>query len=115
MDFILSELQRNEVEIDMKSLEYHIECLSTEHHTLYQEILVQSVDLREIFYRMKINNFGHAMAYLTLVYLSNCSEDEVRMAVQLVSVSLKQINLERYRIGNRFYQRLWQNIGQLFK
>ena len=54
---------------------------------MYEEMAtrVEAVDLPDIFNDMNVNNFGRAMAYLTLVYMLKGSENMTREAVRLVA------------------------------
>ena len=56
-------------------------------------------ELLDVFYEMNVNSFGRAMAYLTLVYLTNAPEDETREAVRLVAAPLKDMNFTAFQTG----------------
>ena len=55
---------------------------------------------------MNVNNFGRAMAYLTLVYLMTDSEDETRRAVRLVVVPLIGFDINAFRIEENCFRRI---------
>ena len=85
MEIILDELQKNNVDIDMRTLSHHVNYLLDKHRDIYQSIVSRSPDLATIFYEIDVINFGRAMAYLTLVYLTKVSEAEIRVAVATIS------------------------------
>ena len=84
MEIILDELQKNNVDIDMRTLSHHVNYLLDKHGDIYQSIVLHCPDLVTIFYEINVINFGRAMAYLTLIYLTKVSEAEIHVAVQLV-------------------------------
>ncbi len=80
MEVILDELQRNNVDIDMRTLSYHLSYLMNRHKTVYNRLVtcVNGHELSYVFSKMNANNFGRIMAYLTLVYMVKESEDVTR-------------------------------------
>ena len=70
MEVILDELQKNNVDIDMRTLSHYVNYLLDRHGSIYQSIVSRCPDLVTIFYKIDVVNFGRAMAYLTLVYLT---------------------------------------------
>ena len=56
-----------------------------------------------IFHKIHVVNFGCAMAYLTLVYLTIVSEDEIRVAVQLVAKRLRGFDFAKFKIEESFF------------
>ena len=62
---------------------------------MYEQIAILPVALVETFNEINVNNFGRAMAHLTLVYLKNIPEDEIREAVHLVATILRDKNYKR--------------------
>lgn len=73
MEVILNELRRNDVDVDILTLSYHIKHILKEHAVVaYIEMRnrVNHNDMREIFDMMNVNNFGRAMAYLTLTIIT---------------------------------------------
>ena len=48
---------------------------------------------------MNVNNFGRAMAYLTLIYLMDIPEDAERKAVRLVATIMKDMEITRLEQG----------------
>ena len=93
MDVILNELHKNGILIDIDTLKHYLKTIKEDHEFIYNAI-VHSCDLRELFYEMEVNNLGRALTYLTYVYVSNRSEEDIRRAVQLVAVPLKRCVLE---------------------
>ena len=90
MEVIADELQKNGVNINVETLSEHIQYILDN----YRDCFNDSVDrltreelLLDVFHEMNVNNFGPAMAYLTLVYrMSHISkEDTVRQAVRLTA------------------------------
>ena len=83
IEIILDELQKNnvDIDIDMRTLSHHVNYLLDKHGSIYQSIVSRCLDLVTIFYEIDVINFGPAMAYLTLVYLTKVSEAEIRVAV----------------------------------
>ena len=77
-------MQNGDVDIDMRTLSYHIQQCLEQYKTMYEKMAILPVDLVETFNEINVNNFGRAVAYLTLVYLKNIPENEIREAVHLV-------------------------------
>lgn len=100
MDVILDELQNGGIDIDMKTLSYHINHSLEEYKTLYEQmaIRVDADSFHEIFHGINVNSFGRAMAYLTLIYSSNIAEDKMREAVNLVVTVLKDMDLTAFKV-----------------
>lgn len=67
-----------------------------------QAYVAHSLDLTNIFYEIDVNNFVRAMAYLTLVYLTNAPEDEMHQAVCLVATVLKDMDFTAFKIDECF-------------
>ena len=99
MDLIFDELRKNSVDIDKNTLSHYINDLLEHHKIVYDQarMCTDSGDLTTIFNHMNVENFGHAMAYLTLVYLMNEPEDVTRQAVRLVSIPLKRIVFTKFK------------------
>ena len=83
MEVIVDELQRNNIDIDIRKLSHHINEIIDRHEALYGEMAVRlnPEDLSNVFTEMNVNSFGRLMAYLTLVYIMDISEDTRRKAV----------------------------------
>ena len=114
MEVILDELWKNDVDINTRTLSHHVNYILKHHEALYNE-MVESIDsdeLSNVFVEKNVNNFGRAMAYLTLIYLMHASEDTTRRAVRLVAAPLKSFDLSAYRIEESFFRRM---IRQVFK
>ncbi len=118
MDLILDELQRNNVEIDMSTLSHHINYLIERHKRAYGN-MVRQVNreniFREVFFQIKVVNFGHAMAYLSIVYLMNESEEFTREAVRLVDLPMKSFDFLAFKIQDDLFHRLRSFIRRIFK
>ena len=84
MEVIWDELNKSGVKIDMRVLKHYIARI------LDQAGIERTLDLIDIFHKMEVNNFGRVMVYLGFIYVSKSSEQDVRRAVQLVSVTLKR-------------------------
>ena len=80
------------------------QCLE-EYKTMYEEMAtrVEAVDLPDIFNDMNVNNFGRAMAYLTLVYMLKGSENVTREAVRLVATVLKDMDFTVFNVEQSFF------------
>ena len=114
MEVILYELQKNEINIDMETLSYHInECLHR-YKSAFQSLPIptESFDLAILFHKIGVINFGRAIAFLTFVYLLKESEEVMRNAVQLVAPLLKTLNLRKYKIV--FFHKLISHVKGLF-
>ena len=113
-EVIVDELRKNDVNIDATTLSRHINDILDRHETLYDEIAVRlnPEDLPRVFTEMNVNSFGRAMAYLTLVYLMDISEDAEREAVRLVAVILKDMNITRGEGG--FFLRMLLRVRRMF-
>ena len=70
MDLIFDELNKNNVDTERNTLSYHINYLLEHHKALHDHarMCAQSEDLDIIVDHLNVQHFGHAMAYLTLVY-----------------------------------------------
>ena len=107
MEIIVNELQRNSVNIDKRTSSHHINEILDRHGELYGEIAARlnPEDVSNVFTEMNVNNFGRAMAYLTLIYLLDIPEDARRKAVCLVTTIMKDMKITRMEGG--FFQRLF--------
>ena len=116
MELILGELQKNNVDIDMRTLSYHISYLLKHHEMTYNEMVarVKADELSTIFSEMDVNNSGRAMAFLTYVYVLKGSEDVTRRAVRLVAVVLKDMDLAAFKVEESFLQRMFAGIRRMF-
>ena len=66
MEVTLDELRENGVDIDMAVLSNHIHQCLKQSKTMYEQMAILPVSVLEIFEEMNVNNFGRAMAFLTL-------------------------------------------------
>ncbi len=100
MDWILDELRKNNVEINMKILLHHINYLIERHDLEYGHMLpyVNRDNISKVFTEINVINFGRAMAYLSLVYLLKESEEVTRDAVRLVATPMKNIDFTTFKI-----------------
>ena len=114
MEVILDELQKNNVDIDMRTLSHHVNYLLDKHGDIYQSIVSRCPDLVTIFYEIDVVNFGRAMAYLTLVYLTKVSGDEARVAVQLVAKRLRNFDFAKFKIEESFFDKIMSIFQRLF-
>ena len=98
MEVILDELQKYTVDMNMKTLSYYINDLLQQHETLYKQFTerLKFDEVSVVFAETRVNNFGRAMAFLTLVYLMKAPEDVTREAVRLVATPLKNFDLIYY-------------------
>ena len=80
MEVVLDELRKNNVDIDMTKVSYHMHQCLEQYKTMYDKMAtpVEAVHLPDIFNDMNVNSFGPAMAYLTLVYVLKGSENVTR-------------------------------------
>ena len=101
MELILDELQKNNVEMNLKTLSHYINDLAEQHKTLYTQFTerVKFDEICVVFAEARVNNFGRAMAFLTLVYLMKAPEDVTREAVRLVATPLKNFDLIYYNVN----------------
>ena len=114
MDVILDELRKNNVDIDMTTLSYHIHQCLEQYKTMYEQMTVLPVNLPEIFAETKVNSFGRAMAFLTLVYIMKESEDVTRKAVSLVAMVFKEMDLTPFKIEDSFFRRMVSYVRRAF-
>ena len=116
MEVILDELRKNNVDIDMTTLSYHIHQCLEQYKTMYEQMAIRvgPVGLPGIFNDMNVNNFGRAMAYLTLVYVLDIPENAMREAVRLVATVLKDMDLSVYKVEESFLQRMFSWIRRVF-
>jgi hypothetical protein len=112
VEVILNELQKNGVDIDMRTLSHHINCLLERHEELYNQMIlnVNPNEIHVVFNTINATNFGRAMAYLKLVYLIPPSEDTTRTAVRLVAAPLKSFDLRTFWIEESFFHRVISRI-----
>ena len=116
MEVVLDELRKNNVDIDMTTVSHHMHQCLEQYKTMYEEMAtpVEAVDFPDIFKDMNVNNFGRAMAYLTLVYVLKGSENVTREAVQLVATVLKDMDLTAFNVEQSFFQRTLSGIGHVY-
>ena len=114
MEIILDELQKNNVDIDMRTLSHHVNYLLDKHGDIYQSIVSRCPDLVTIFYEINVINFGRAMAYLTLIYLTKVSEAEIRVAVQLVAKRLRGFDFAKFKIEEGIFDKIMPIFQRLF-
>ena len=116
MEVVLDELRKNNVDIDMTMVSYHMHQCLEQYKTMYEEMAthVEAVDLPDIFNDMNVNNFGRAMAYLTLVYVLKGSENVTREAVRLVATVLKDMDLKPFKIKDSFFKRIVSCVRHAF-
>ena len=107
MEDIVDELQKNTVDIDILILSQRINYVLDRHKKLYGEMAerLSPEELLGVFAEMNVNSFGRAMAYLTLIYLMNISEDVKREAVRLVAPVLRNVGVTRVEEG--FFRRMF--------
>ena len=79
----------------MTTLSYHIDQYLEQYKTMFEKIIILTLDLPEIFEEMDVNNFGRAVAFLTYVYVLKGSEDVTRKAARLVAPILRDVNITR--------------------
>ena len=84
------------------------------HGDIYQSIVSRCPDLSIIFYEIDEVNFGRAMAYLTLVYLTKVSEAEIRLAVQLVAKHLRGFDFAKLKNEESFFDKIMPIFQCLF-
>ena len=114
MEIILDELQKNNVDIDMRTLSHHVNYLLDKHGDIYQSIVSRCPDLVTVFYEINVINFGRAMAYLTLIYLTKVSEAEIRVAVQLVAKRLRVFDFAKFKIEESIFDKIMPIFQRLF-
>ena len=114
MEIILDELQKNNVDIDMRTLSHHVNYLLDKHGDIYQSIVSRCPDLVTVFYEINVINFGRAMAYLTLIYLTTVSEAEIRVAVQLVAKRLRGFDFAKFKIEESIFDKIMPIFQRLF-
>jgi hypothetical protein len=112
MEVILNELQKNGVDIDMRTLSHHVNFLLECHEALYNQMIlnVNPDEMHVVFNTINVTNFGCAMAYLILAYLIHASEDTTRSAVRLVTAPLKCFDLRAFWIEESFFRRVISRI-----
>ena len=110
MEIIADELRKNGVHIDITILSQHIHAILDNYRDTYNEATnrLNSTQLLNIFNEMNVNSIGRVMAYLTLVYRMNISEeDTVREAVRLAVPALRNIA----RVEGSFVRRICSGVG----
>jgi hypothetical protein len=78
IDILFDELKRNEIDIDKKTLSFHINTLINKHRDIYCEMSTHNLNLEQINKEINVTNFGCIIAYLALVCLQNDSEESIR-------------------------------------
>ncbi len=70
MEVILDELQKNNVDIDMRTLSYHLNYLMSRHKRIYTHVVrcVNGHELSYVFSKMNANNFDDTMLGSKLVF-----------------------------------------------
>ena len=102
MDVIFDELQRNNVDIDMRTLSYHITYCLEHHESTFRTMYASPLDLTMIFHEINVNNFGRAISYLAFVYMLRESEEITRGAVKLAATALKSFDFTEFKIEESF-------------
>ncbi len=107
MDWILDELRKNNIDIDMKTLSHHINYLIKRHDWEYGHMVafVNRDNISQVFTEINVINFGRAMAYLSIVYLLKESEEVTCAAVHLVAMPMKNIDFTAFKIEESFFHR----------
>ena len=80
--------------------------LLDKHEDIYQSIVSRCLDLVTIFYEIDVINFGRAMARF--------SEDEIRVAVQLVAKRLRGFDFAKFKIEESFFDKIMPIFQRLF-
>jgi hypothetical protein len=116
MEVILDELQKNGVNMDMRNLSYYVNVFIKQNEWGYGNMTrqVNRENISEIFYQVKVVNFGSAMAYLSLVYLMKESEEVTREAVRLVAMPMKSFDFSAFKIEDDLFSRLRSFIRCIF-
>ena len=123
MEIISDELRNNGIDLNMRTLSYHINYLLQHYGDLYREIEVRSSpdEISEVFDRMNVNNFGRGIASLTFLYMLKESVDQTRNGVRLVVPVFRELDLSSYKIERSLTRRIasyfWHmiiNIRQYF-
>ena len=110
MEVIVDELRKNNVNIDITILSQHINYVLDVHEDLYNEMAnrLNSDELLNVFNEMNVSSFGRVVAYLSLVYRMNISEEDViREAVRLVAPILR----DTARVEGSFIRRICSGVG----
>ncbi len=70
MDVILDELQKNNLEINMRTSSYYINYLTNHHAKVYNHLVtcINAHDLPDVFSEMNANNFGQIISKITWLY-----------------------------------------------
>jgi hypothetical protein len=105
MEVIIDELQTQGVDIDTRILSHHVNYLLQRHEATYNQMVVNGNpnEMHVVFNAINETNFGHAIAYLTLVYLMHASEDTTRRAIRLVAAPLRSFYLSVFQIEESFF------------
>ena len=92
---------------------HHVNYILKHHEALYNEMVacMDSDELSNVFVEININNFGHAMAYLTLIYLMK--DSSLCRAVRLVTTSLKSFDFSEFKIEESCFRRMIRHIFML--
>ena len=103
MDTIYNELRENGITITKATLMYYINNVYNKYTEVYKDISSRlSCDqLLEVWEKMNSTKFGHVIAYLTLVYCSNITEERRRVAVHMTIPLLKSLDMSKYIIQER--------------
>ena len=99
MEVIVDELRKNNVDIDMAVLSYHIHQCFKQYKTMYEQMAILPVSMVEIFEEMNVNNLGRLVAFLTYVYVL---KDVTRRAVRLLATVLIDMDLTAFRVEESF-------------
>ena len=91
MGVIVDELRKNNINVDITILSQHIHYILDKYRDMYNEMADRN-ELLNVYNSINVNSVGRVMAYLTLVYRMNISEeDTVREAVRLVVPTLRNL------------------------
>ena len=84
IDIIFDVLKRNEIDIDIdkKTLSFHINAILDHHRDLYRAVNTHGLNLDQIYREINVTKFGCIISYLAYVCLQNFSEESIRHNVQ---------------------------------
>jgi hypothetical protein len=80
INIAFDELRQNEIDIDKKTLSFHINTILDHHRDLYREVSAHSLNLDKVYREINMTNFGRIFAYL--VCMQGDNEESVREHVR---------------------------------
>jgi hypothetical protein len=95
------ELKRNEIDVDKKTLSFHINTMLSQHRDLYREMNTRDLNLEQVYREINVTNFGRIFGYLAFVCLQNDSEESILHYVQKTIEACRIFNTPKHQPNSK--------------